>query len=148
MPRLIPIIVAITLFCIVMATIDIRYTLIGLMLLFLIIPFIVFHIYFSKLLTDKSVKALALKCVEIRPDASVAVTYLRQFDEDTEPTTTGTEIIQSAQIKTIRSYGDYITITSHNADNYPLIIPKSALSAQEIGTIISLNPVGYMDKNN
>ena len=137
---------AITLFCAVMATIDIRYTFVGLMVLFIILPFAVFHIYFSKLLNDSSVRALALKYVEIRPDASIVITYLRQIDAEVEPEIAETEIIPSSQIKKILCSGRVIAVTSHSADNYTLIIPKESLSSEEIDTIISFNPVGNMDK--
>lgn len=144
--RALPIIVIITLFCTVMITIDIRYALIGLIVLFLIIPFAVFHIYFSKLLNIKSVHALALKSVTIQPDASITITYYRQIDPETEPEITKVEVIRPSEIKKIRRSGTHIAITSHKADDYTLIIPIRALSAEEIDTILGFNPVGNIEK--
>ncbi|MDE5799641.1 MAG: hypothetical protein K2H74_01295, partial [Paramuribaculum sp.] len=144
--RAIPIIVIITLLSAVMVTIDIRYSLIGLIVLFLIIPFAVFHIYFSKLLNTKSVYALAPKSVTIQPDMSISITYYRTIAPDKEPEITKVTVIRPSEIKKIYRSGSNIAITPHKADDYILIIPTDALSVEELDTILDFNPVGNMEK--
>ncbi len=146
--RLLPISALIAFTGVMMLAVDVRYALVALIVLFLVIPFAAYHVYFSKLLNTKAVRALALKRVTIHPDASVTVTYLRQADKDTDPIVDYIEEIPFDKIKNIQQSGANIAITLRPADDYLLVIPKEALTAEEIDYILCKNPVGYMDKNN
>lgn len=110
---------------------DIRWAFVGLILIFLVVPFAIFNIYFSQLLTPESQKALAQKKIEIIPGEKIIITY-------TDPDTPlSSNCIEWHRITGVNSSKKYIRITLEG-DNPPfLLISREAVTESDIAVIIS-----------
>lgn len=106
---------------------DMRIILVALILLFLIVPFIVNHIYFSKLLTVEAQQALTPKYVEINPGLSVKEIFESADEENTppQPICHNWEQISGARINSKN-----IILTFSDKKSSTLIIPISAVPYQ------------------
>ncbi|MCM1292722.1 MAG: hypothetical protein NC111_02115 [Bacteroides sp.] len=99
---------------------DLRILLVALILLFLVIPFIVANIYFSRLLSPSAQKAIHLKSVEIVPFTSISETLIS--DNGPDNVTCRTIHYPWSTVKSIRQTSKQIIITL-TPDNYTLIVP-------------------------
>lgn len=91
----------------------------ALIMLFLTVPFALFHIYFTRLLTTDAQKSLAPQCVTIIPGKEITVTYHSISEENTPPQP---DINAWNDIRTIRIHGKQMVIAIRNR-HHPLIIP-------------------------
>lgn len=118
---------------------DIRFGLLGLMALFLIMPFAVFHIYYNKLLNAKAVAALALKRVSVNASGDISVTYLADSpDPDASPTVVSTEVITADKIADVAVQKGYIVVATTDRKSATLIIPKKLMHVDDFNTLIDL----------
>jgi len=103
---------------------DLRLMFVALFLIFLIIPFVIGHIYFSRLLTTDARYALTPKHVTIIPGESVTETFHSADEENTPP-----EPRQWpwGKIENISATSRYITIR-FRSQPYALIIPLAAVT--------------------
>lgn len=101
---------------------DIRWILVTLIFLFLIAPFIIANIYFSKLLTPQARIALSPKKIRI-----VSGKYIEIYLVDTEDKITSTERIQFAQIKDIRQRQKSWVIEIKDSHIVGIIIPRQSI---------------------
>lgn len=103
---------------------DLRLMFVALILIFLIIPFVIGHIYFSRLLTTDARYALTPKHVTIIPGESVTETFHSADEENTPP-----EPRQWPwdEIENISATSRYITIR-FRSQPYALIIPLAAVT--------------------
>ena len=109
--------------CLIAAIWEPRMLLIALILLFLIIPMAVFHIYFSRLLTEEARFAVTPKHVTVSPDGTITVTF---HGADEENTPEGSETIPATDITTWRITRKHIIAPVIGRKN-PLIVPLEAL---------------------
>lgn len=117
--------------CGVGALFDLRLAFVGLILIFLVVPFAIFNIYFSQLLTPEARKALAQKKLEIIPGEKIIITYT---DSDTPLSST---CIEWDRITGVSSGKKHIRI-SLEGDNPPfLLISRAAVTDSDIAVIIS-----------
>ncbi len=102
---------------------DLRLALVALILLFLIVPFVIGHIYFSRLLTTDARYALTPKHITIIPGESVTETFHSADEENTPP-----EPRQWpwSEIQRISATSKYVTIR-FLSQPYTLIIPLSSV---------------------
>lgn len=103
---------------------DLRLMFVALILIFLIIPFVIGHIYFSRLLTTDARYALTPKHVTIIPGESVTETFHSADEENTPP-----EPRQWPwdEIQIISASDKYVTIR-FRSQPYALIIPLAAVT--------------------
>lgn len=102
---------------------DLRILLVALIIAFIIIPFVIGHIYFSKLLTTDAQAALSPKHVDIIPGAMIREVF-ESADEENQPRAPrdwGWDEITDRRLT-----GKNITISFRNT-TYKLIIPTSAI---------------------
>ena len=111
--------------CLIAAVWEPKMLFVALILLFLIIPMAVFHIYFMRLLTPEARFAVTPKHVTISPDAAITVTF---HTADEENTPQGCETIAAGSIKSWRITRKHI-IAAVSGRKTPLIIPLEALPA-------------------
>ncbi|MBD5173559.1 MAG: hypothetical protein HDT08_02860 [Bacteroidales bacterium] len=116
------IIIPIIIFSIIALIFDIRWILVTLIFLFLIAPFIIANIYFSKLLTPQARIALSPKKIRI-----VSGKYIEIYLVDTEDKVTSTERIQFAQIKDIRQRQNSWVIEIKASPIVGIIIPRQSI---------------------
>lgn len=64
---------------------DLRIILIALILIFLILPFFVFHIYYSRLLTIEAQSAVSLKIVSIVPGVEISEIFVSADESNIPP---------------------------------------------------------------
>lgn len=103
---------------------DLRIILVALIILFLIVPFVISHIYFSKLLTAEAQQALTPKHVEISPGESVKEFFESSDKENIplQPICHDWKDISEAKIN-----NKNIILTFSNKNSTTLIIPISAI---------------------
>lgn len=104
--------------------VDIRFVLVTLIILFLLIPMIVSHIYFSKLLTREAQYALTTKHVIINLEKEIIETFESANDENTP---LSPRHWQWKNIKSRKISGKNLVIRFHDKD-YTLIIPLNAIN--------------------
>lgn len=102
--------------------------LIGLILIFLVIPFITLHIYYNTLLTADAQYAIARKSITFHSDGSITETFLPvdETGSELEQTIPETRTFTTDQILNIRQTSQYTILTI--IPNYQLIIPKNTIS--------------------
>lgn len=103
---------------------DLRIVLLALIVAFIIIPFVIGHIYFSKLLTTDAQAALSPKHVEIVPEKSITEIF-ESADEENPPRESITR--DWKEIKSRRLIGKNIVVSFRDT-TYKLIIPTSAIT--------------------
>lgn len=109
--------------CLVLSLIfDLRLLLVGLILLFLITPFAVGHIYFSKLLTPEAQMALTPKVIEIRPGISIIEIPI-SADQENRPLTPVEH--RWGEITGMRQTNQYLVVQMTTSPKSPLIIPTN-----------------------
>lgn len=105
-----------------LAFIDLRYTLVLLIVLFLVIPFFIANIYFSKLLTPTAAASLSPMQVSISPGNYLVVSFL-----DSDGNTTSTLQYQWTEIKPFSLKFKHLCTILPN--NQKLVVPLSAFSS-------------------
>lgn len=124
LPTIIGIIAAISFIALVLGTLlDLRFIFIALILIFLITPVAVGHIYYSKLLTVEARYALALKRLEIYPEHHITEIFESADDANTPP---APRQWQWAEIARKRTDGKNLIVTFTDTDA-TLIIPFSSV---------------------
>lgn len=107
---------------------DLRILLIGLIAVFLILPFLVLHIYYNILLTSSARFALSRKTVTFNSDGSMTETFLPITDDDSadnrSPLSPHTHSADS--ITSIRRTSRFMIFTIE--PNYQLIIPLNSIA--------------------
>lgn len=122
---------------------DLRYGLVGLILLMLVFPFAAFHVYFSRLLNIKASVLLALKRVSVDSDNSIKVEYLDPDGDPQEPPAVKyTNIYRFEEISRVIRHGAYLAISFTDNVTPPLIIPAAVLSVDDLDTLTDLDMVG------
>lgn len=104
---------------------DVRWLLVGLIVLFLVFPFALFHIYFTRLLTPETRKCLALKRLEIAPVNYIRIIYI-SADEENSPAPLPEERIGWHDITRIYLSGKYLAVNISDLSQ-PLLIPISSI---------------------
>ncbi len=114
---------------------DLRLIFVALILLFLIIPMFVGHIYYSRLLTTDAMYALTPKHVTIIPDHTITETF-----ESADKANTPPQPRQWAwsEIHSIGTTGKHLTIR-FNSQPYMLILPLSAV--EDKNALLSLTDI-------
>ncbi len=69
------VVAAITIGCGIASLFDLRWAFVGLIVIFLIVPFAIINIYFSRLLNPEARRALAEKQVVFRPGEEIIISY-------------------------------------------------------------------------
>ncbi|MDE7410965.1 MAG: hypothetical protein K2M94_02900 [Paramuribaculum sp.] len=113
--------------CCIASFYDIRWALVLVMIIFLVIPFIIFHIYYSKLLTPEAQYMISPKSCSIIPDEYIIITF---HSADNEHTPLNHQSIPWAQIKRISSTRKLLLIHVLGS-SIPLIIPLDAFPAPQ-----------------
>lgn len=110
---------------------DLRWTFVGLIVIFLIVPFVIFNIYFSKLLTPEARRALAQKQIEFIAGKEIKITY-------TDPDTPlPEETIDWSRISSITSGKKYISISLSGVSLTFILISREALTDPELSALTS-----------
>jgi len=124
---------------------DLRIILVALIILFLIVPFIISHIYYSKLLTVEAQQALTPKHVEIRPGKSV-----KEIFESSDEANTPLQPIcyDWEQISEVNINNKNIILTFSNKNSSTLIIPISAIPYQTAKLISIFGNIPASDEKN
>lgn len=102
---------------------DLRIIFVGLIIIFLIIPFAVGHIYYSRLLTVEAQRALSPKCVVINKDSFLKEVFVSSDEENTPPLPV---THQWNEISGVRLTSTYIIVTLSNKTEAHLAIPLDA----------------------
>lgn len=101
--------------------IDLRILLVGLILLFLILPFVIGHIYYSRLLTPQARYAVAPKHLIFHPDGSID-----EIPDSADPENTpaiAPRHFPADTIKNRKVIGKYAIVEFFNTPGYQLIFP-------------------------
>ncbi len=123
LPRLLWFIVIPILGLLIWSLWDVRMLLVALILMFLVIPFAVFHVYFSRLHTSDAQSAISPKRVSILPNQHINIVY-NSIEEEKVPLQS--EFIEWSLIENIDVTSKWIVIYI-NGHKQPLIIPISSL---------------------
>lgn len=105
------------------AIFDIRFFLVALIVIFIVIPMVVGHIYFSKLLTAEAQYTLMPKRVVIVPDESISEVFESADPENIPPRT---RLFRWDTISSRKISGKNLVIVFGKND-YTLIIPLSSI---------------------
>lgn len=105
---------------------DIRFLLVALIIIFIIIPMVVGHIYFSRLLTTEAQYALMPKRVVVVPDESITEIFESADLENRPPQT---RLFRWDAISSRRISGKNLVIVFGKSD-YTLIIPLSSFDSK------------------
>lgn len=123
LPRLISIMALPIIICGIAALTDIRWALVGLIILFLVYPMAMAYIYFSKLLTVEAQQALCPKRVTVSANRNLHIVYEPPAEEIAPPPA---KEVSATDITSARQVGRHIVFTIPSL-GYPLLIPLSAL---------------------
>lgn len=124
------ILLPVTLVALIASAWDLRFALVGLIILLLIVPMYVVHIYFSKLLNVDAASALSTKSIAIYPDGHITTHYYI-IDADGTPQLSKVSDISKSQIKSI-IFGSTKMVINIQSSSAPLIIPYSVVKETEI----------------
>lgn len=103
---------------------DIRYILIALIIAFIVMPMIISHIYFSKLLTTDAQFALKTKHIIINPEEDISEIF--DYTED-DTALISPRKWQWSSIKSKKIIGKNLVISFHKSE-YALIIPLKSIN--------------------
>lgn len=103
--------------CVIASFFDLRWSFVGLILMFLVVPFALFNIYFSRLLTPDTRTALAEKQLSFIAGNRIIVSYTG------EDTTLPSESISWDRIESLAPGKHYVRINFHG-DTPPFILMK------------------------
>ena len=102
--------------------VDLRIILVGLILIFLVIPFIALHIYYNILLTADARFALSRKTVTFHPDGSITETFLPADEPDSDPIDeTATAHTTSSNIPQPRTFQPEDLINTRRTSRFTII---------------------------
>lgn len=117
------IVLPVVVFCILALTLDLKWLLVALIFLFLITPFLVAHVYFSRLLTHEARLAVLTKEMQIIPEDKITVTYMNDEGEQIS-----SEIIPWKQVCGVTPHGNGWMIELKASPIVGIIIPRSAIT--------------------
>ena len=106
-------------------TVDVRWFIVGLAMLFICIPMLLSMIYFYYMLTPEARRAVALKQVEFSPGSDIKIEYLRKGKDDEPAEIISEETIPQSQVHSVNNFGNYFLIRLKADRITILLIPKS-----------------------
>ena len=109
--------------CLVAGCFDLRWWMVGLILLLLVVPFVVFNVYISRLLHPEARRALARQRVTLIPNETLTVTYLPENETESPEQT---ETIPWTAITGLDLTNGHLILTLKSR-KLPLAIPLSSL---------------------
>lgn len=122
--------------------IDLRIILVALIILMLVLPFVIAHIFYSKLLTKDAGYALMPKKVVIIPGKSVCEIYSPQTEEESqEKNRTITDRLFGWEgLRSVRKTANNLILTFTNSE-YNLVIPLESLLESDIKKICEIGGI-------
>lgn len=120
---------------------DIRFMLLGLILLFVIVPQILLLVYFSRALNPEIRQQLIKKQIIVNPEKSLQV-ILIPSDEDETSTPSPSWQIPWADIQSVSQSGRHL-IFDINTSKQLLIIPLDALPSRSLASIFFKDVKNY-----
>lgn len=118
------------------ALFDLRWALVALMALFLVVPFVVFNIYYTHLLKPEAVRALSRQKVTVSPDCTILVEYLPADDSPLPAQTLSPLTIHPQNIISIYQSGAYIVVEYRFTTDCIQVIPVNAISVEDLATLL------------
>lgn len=106
-------------------TVDIRWFIIGLAMLFICIPMLLSMIYFYYMLTPEARRAVALKQVEFSQDSDIKIEYLNRGNDDESVEITSVETIPWNEVRSVNRFGNHTLIRLKDDRITILLIPNT-----------------------
>lgn len=118
---------------------DLRWVFIGLILLFIIIPIIVFNTYYFYLLTPEARRAISPKRVIFSEEGYIVIEYFNKNDNEEWEKSGHTEIIKETEIKKFLFHDKKIIVELVNGKPGFIVIPTIVLDRNAINYLYSKN---------
>lgn len=107
---------------------DLRYILLALILIFLVAPFYVFHIYINYMLTKQAALSISNKRVEINIGKNITETFIPVNDDDNQSLPRKTQSWLWTDINSFDHTKRFMIFTFSSTNNYKLIIPHNSIN--------------------
>ena len=114
---------------------DLRWIFVGLIVVFLSAPMLIFNAYFFYLLNPEAVRALSPKKVTLERNGNIRIEYFRKDNEGELISIEKNEIIPSTSISGFTMKDEIILVKLKHSKTGFLVIPKTSISEDAINLL-------------